>query len=63
MCFYKQEVPVVREMTDLAFLHLMRSEICDDVDLRNKILDSWFANSKLQTIVELKMLPFKIIVD
>lgn len=59
--FHKQEIPVVRQMTDLAFLHLMRSEICDDVDMRNQVLDSWFANSKLQTIFELKELPDNVL--
>lgn len=59
--FNKQEIPIVRKMTDMAFLHFLRSEVCDDLDIRNQALDSWFANSKTQTILELKELPHNVL--
>lgn len=59
--FFKQEISMVRKMTDMAFLHLMRSEVCDDPLIRNQVLDSWFANSKLHTVFELKELPDNVI--
>jgi hypothetical protein len=59
--FYKQELPDVRKTMDDAFIALLRSEACDDDVYRNLVLDSWFANSKLHRVVELKEIPDNII--
>lgn len=59
--FFKQEITEVRKATDEAFITLLRSEACDDDVFRNLVLDSWFANSKLHRVIELKDLPDNIV--
>lgn len=59
--FFKQEYEEVIRSTDDAFMHYLRSEYCDDIDTRNKALDTWFSIRKTQAIIKLKELPDNIL--
>ena len=58
--FFKQEITEVRKATVQAFIAILRSEACDDLNYRNLVLDSLFANSKLHRVIELKVQPDNI---
>ncbi|UOX32413.1 hypothetical protein LXD69_10150 [Flavobacterium sediminilitoris] len=59
--FFKQEYEEVTKTTDDAFMNYLRSECCDDIDARNKALDTWLSIRKTQAIIKLKELPDNIL--
>lgn len=59
--FFKQEYEEVTKATDDAFWCYLRSELCDDIDARNKALDAWMSIRKTQAIIKLKELPDNIL--
>lgn len=59
--FFKQEHEIVSKRTDEAFLCLLCSEACEDNDVRNEVIDSWFSVRKTQTIIHLKELPENVL--
>jgi hypothetical protein len=55
--FFKRTPEEVRKITSIAFLELLKSDLCDDKETRNLALDALFINLQGISAVGLKIPP------